>query len=59
MKDEQRFETLGDFYLNRMIGVLDPDLDQAVTRIWKPFEGKPQEQAFDSEADILFYGGAA
>lgn len=27
--------------------------------IWKPFAGKPQEQAYWSDADILFYGGAA
>ena len=57
MKDEQQFETLGDFYLSRMIGQLDPDLDQEVTRIWKPFEGKPQEQAFESLADILLAPG--
>ncbi len=32
---------------------------EAVRKIWKPFKGKPQEEAFNSEADILFYGGAA
>ena len=60
MREDQRFESLGDFYLNRMIGQLDPDMDlEAVRKIWKPFKGKPQEEAFKSKADILFYGGAA
>jgi hypothetical protein len=28
-------------------------------RIWTPYKGRPQEQAYYSEADELFYGGAA
>jgi hypothetical protein len=27
--------------------------------IWKPFPNKPQEEAYNSLADELFYGGAA
>ena len=35
------------------------DEDAPPTPLWTPFPDSPQEEAFNSPADLLFYGGAA
>ena len=57
LRASQNNETLMSSWLNELAEALDPraEFDKAT---WKPLPG-PQEMAFYSEADELFYGGAA
>lgn len=52
---------LGDWFLNRLANALDPEpiVDELPPGVvlWAPFEGKPQEDAYYSLADELYYGG--
>lgn len=40
-------------------GIKTPKRTTEIKTVWTPFEGKPQEEAYETEADELFYGGAA
>jgi hypothetical protein len=48
------FDTLLDEAIDYALGD-----DSAISPIWAPFPGVPQEVAYSSQADIIGYGGAA